>query len=417
MKYFIAMILTAALFTSCGEAKSEARKAPVVKTGIEVLQARNFDILKGKKVGLITNQTAINSKFENTIDLLFECKNVELTALYAPEHGVRGDYTAGEKVGNYKDEATGVQVYSLYGKYRKPNAEMLKNVDVLVFDIQDIGSRSYTYISTMGVCMEAAAEHNKPFIVLDRPNPLGGRRIEGNIAEEGFFSFVSQFAIPYVHGLTVGELAQLLNGEGLLNGGVSCDLTVVPMKGWSRDMSFEDTGLPWVLSSPHIPHAYSAAYYTATGVLGELGVINEGVGYTLPFQVLAAPWIDAFKMAKEMNALKLPGVTFRPIIFKPYYAKYQGQKMQGVQIHIQDFTTAPLLPIQFHFMEVHHRLYPEIDIFEMSPNRHSMFDKVNGSSKIRETFSKSYKFADIEPILNKDIEAFRKTSQKYYLYQ
>jgi uncharacterized protein YbbC (DUF1343 family) len=417
MKYFTAMILIAALFTSCGEAKSEARKAPVVKTGIEVLQARNFDILKGKKVGLITNQTAINSKFESTIDLLFECKNLELTALYAPEHGVRGDYTAGEKVGNYKDEATGVQVYSLYGKYRKPNAEMLKNVDVLVFDIQDIGSRSYTYISTMGVCMEAAAEHNKPFIVLDRPNPLGGRRIEGNIAEEGFFSFVSQFAIPYVHGLTVGELAQLLNGEGLLNGGVSCDLTVVPMKGWSRDMSFEDTGLPWVLSSPHIPHAYSAAYYTATGVLGELGVINEGVGYTLPFQVLAAPWIDAFKMAKEMNALKLPGVTFRPIIFKPYYAKYQGQKMQGVQIHIQDFTTAPLLPIQFHFMEVHHRLYPEIDIFEMSPNRHSMFDKVNGSSKIRETFSKSYKFADIEPILNKDIEAFRKTSQKYYLYQ
>ncbi|HDR04658.1 MAG TPA: DUF1343 domain-containing protein, partial [Candidatus Marinimicrobia bacterium] len=391
MKYFTVMILMSFFISACGPAKSESQPQTVVKTGIEVLQTRKFDILKGKKVGLITNQTAINSNFESAIDLLYQCKDLELVALYAPEHGVRGDYTAGEKVGNYKDEATGVQVYSLYGKYRKPNAEMLKNVELLVFDIQDIGSRSYTYISTMGVCMEAAAEHKIPFVVLDRPNPLGGKRIEGNIAEEGFFSFVSQFAIPYVHGLTVGELAQLLNGEALLNGGVSCELTVVPMEGWHRDMSFEDTGLPWVLSSPHIPHAYSAAYYTATGVLGELGVISEGVGYTLPFQVLAAPWIDAFTITKEMNALNLPGVTFRPIIFKPYYGKYQGQKMQGVQIHIQDYTKAPLLPIQFHFMEVHHRLYPDKDIFEMSLNRHSMFDKVNGSSKIREIFSKSYK--------------------------
>ncbi len=187
-----------------------------VKTGIEVLRDRNFDILKGKRVGLVTNPTGVDSKLKSTIDILFESKEVNLTALYGPEHGVRGNYSAGEHVDYYIDDATKLPVYSLYGKTRKPNSEMLKNIDVLVFDIQDIGSRSYTYISTMGLVMEAASENSKEIIILDRPNPLGGNRIEGNIVEDGYYSFVSQFAIPYVHGLTVGELATLLNEEGLL---------------------------------------------------------------------------------------------------------------------------------------------------------------------------------------------------------
>ena len=216
-----------------------------VKTGIEVLRERKFDLLKGKKVGLVTNATGVDSKLKSTIDILFDAPEVNLVALYGPEHGVRGNYSAGEYVDFYTDDFTQLPVYSLYGKTRKPNSEMLKDIDVLVFDIQDIGSRSYTYISTMGLVMEAAAENNKEVIILDRPNPLGGNRIEGNLVEDGYFSFVSQFAIPYVHGLTVGELAMLLNEEGLLSKSQKCKLQVVPMENWSRDLYFEQTGLPW----------------------------------------------------------------------------------------------------------------------------------------------------------------------------
>ncbi|MFN3695729.1 MAG: exo-beta-N-acetylmuramidase NamZ domain-containing protein, partial [Ignavibacterium sp.] len=190
--------------------KTKAR----VKTGIEVLRENNFDILKGKKVGLVTNPTGVDSKLKSTIDILFESPDVNLVALYGPEHGVRGNYSAGEYVDFYIDETTKLPVYSLYGKTRKPTADMLKDVDVIVFDIQDIGSRSYTYISTMGLVMEAAAENDKEVVILDRPNPLGGNRVEGNLVEDGYYSFVSQFSIPYIHGLTVGELATLLNEEG-----------------------------------------------------------------------------------------------------------------------------------------------------------------------------------------------------------
>ncbi|HSL90864.1 MAG TPA: exo-beta-N-acetylmuramidase NamZ domain-containing protein, partial [Ignavibacteriaceae bacterium] len=225
-----------------------------VKTGIEVLRDRNFDLLQGKKVGLVTNATGVDSKLKSTIDILFESPEVNLVALYGPEHGVRGNFEAGEYVDFYIDDFTQLPVYSLYGKTRKPTPEMLKDIDALVFDIQDIGSRSYTYISTMGLVMEAAAENNKEVIILDRPNPLGGNRIEGNIVEDGYFSFVSQFAIPYVHGLTVGELAILLNEEGLLSKSQKCKLQVVPMENWTRDMYFEQTGLPWILTSPHVPH-------------------------------------------------------------------------------------------------------------------------------------------------------------------
>jgi len=249
-----------------------------VKTGLEVLISRDFDILKGKKVGLITNQTGVDSKFRSTVDIFNETPEVTLVALYGPEHGVRGNYSAGEYVGFYKDEKTGVPVYSLYGKTRKPTAVMLRDVDVLVYDIQDIGCRSYTYISTMGYAMEAAAENNIEFVVLDRPNPLGGIKIEGPLVEEGYFSMVSAFPVPYVYGLTCGELANLINNENYLKADKKCNLKVVPMNGWKRKMKFRDTGLEWVPSSPHVPHASTAQYYVATGIMGELQVVSEGVG-------------------------------------------------------------------------------------------------------------------------------------------
>ena len=288
-----------------------------VKPGIEVLRDNGFAELKGKRVGLITNPTGIDNKFKSTVDILHQAPGVTLTALYAPEHGVRGDIHAGDKVDNMIDPATGVPVYSIFGKTRKPTPEMLRDIDVLVYDIQDNGCRSYTFISSMGNAMEACAENGKEFMVLDRPNPVGGNKIEGNLTEDDCISFVSQFKIPYLYGLTPGELAKYLNEEGMLANKAKVNLTVIPMEGWTRDMSFADTGMPWVLPSPHIPNPDACIYYPASGILGELYFISIGVGYTLPFKLFCATWIDAEKFAKRMNDLHLAGVYFRPIHIKP----------------------------------------------------------------------------------------------------
>jgi len=409
---FIVVALFSALILNFAFAKQ-----PIVKTGIEVLREQKFEILAGKRVGLITNPTGVDSRLKSTIDILKESGVVQLVALYGPEHGVRGDHAAGNKVESSVDERTNVPVYSLYGSNRKPTAEMLKNVDVLVYDIQDIGARSYTYISTMGLTMEAAAERGIEFVVLDRPNPLGGLKIEGNVLDTAFASFVGQFPIPYVYGMTCGELARMLNEEQKLAGGIQCKLTVVPMEGWNRSIRFEETGLPWVPTSPHIPEAESPQYYVSTGIMGELGVLSEGVGYTLPFHMCAAPWIDAEEFAEKLNALAIDGVLFRPVTFKPFYGKYQDQVLKGVEIHITDYDMVDLLSLQFILMEVHHQLYPDKNPFAMAEPRLKMFDKVCGTDEIRRIFTKRMRYDDIKPILSQDIESFRERSSKYYLYK
>jgi uncharacterized protein YbbC (DUF1343 family) len=295
---------------------------------------------------------------------------------------------------------------------------MLKDIDVLVYDIQDIGCRSYTYISTMGVAMEAAAENNIEFVVLDRPNPLGGIKVEGNVVEDGFISFVSQFKIPYVYGLTCGELALMLNNESMLAGGLKCRLTVISMKNWKREMSFEETGLQWVPTSPHIPHKDSPKYYVASGVLGELGVASEGVGYTIPFQILGMEDVDSDLLSGKMNELGLNGIIFRPITYRPFYGRDAKKEMHGVQIHITDYQKINLMSIQFLFMQVLAELYPEKNPFKLAAEaRLAMFDKVAGTSKVREMFSKNMKFEDVNNFLNKDAEEFKKLSAKYYLYK
>lgn len=387
-----------------------------VKTGIEVLKENKFKQLQGKRVGLITNPTGVDNNLKSTIDILHEAPGVELVALYGPEHGVRGDVHAGDKISDFNDPNTGAPVYSLYGATRKPTPEMLEGVDILVYDIQDIGCRSYTYISTMYLAMQAAAENNIEFMVLDRPNPLGGLKVEGNLVEDGFFSFVSQLKIPYVYGLTCGELAEMINGEGMLT--EPCNLTVVNMKKWRRKMNFEDTGLPWVPTSPHIPFAHSAYFYPVSGILGELGYMSIGVGYTLPFEMFAAEWINAEEFAQALNAKRLPGINFRPIHIKPYYSVGQGKDYQGVQIYLTDFSKARLSDIQFHVMEVAAQLYPDQKVFDHAPeNRFDMFDKVSGSDFIRKEFSKNHRFEDISAYWTKDEESFKKLSKKYYLYK
>lgn len=397
---------------------STTAKAPKVLTGIDMLERQNFKPLQGKRIGLITNPTGVNRYLKSTIDILHDAPNVQLVALYGPEHGVRGDIYAGAKVQDQKDEKTGLPIFSLYGKTRKATKEMLRGIDALVYDIQDIGSRSFTFISTMGLAMEAAAENGIELIVLDRPNPLGGLHVEGNMVEDDCMSFVSQFRIPYIYGLTCGELAKMLNGERMLANGVQCKLTVIKMKGWKRKMTFADTGLPWIASSPHIPQALTAWYYPTTGIVGELGYLSIGVGYTLPFQLFAASWIDAEELANAMNAQQMPGVTFRPIHLRPFYSTGKGEQLQGIQIHITNYKTVQLTPIQFVLMQEIARLYPEHSVMEhANQQRFSMFDKVCGSKQIRQRFMLRNQWSDIESYWNKDVKPFKILSKKYYLYR
>lgn len=410
MKRFLTWLIAAAAILA-------VTAHPKVKPGIEVLRENNFDILKGKRVGLITNPTGVDNDLRSTIDILHESPEVNLVALFAPEHGVRGDIPAGQKVTASTDKATGVKVYSLYGATRKPTPEMLKDIDVLVYDIQDNGCRSYTFISTMGLAMEQCARLGKEFVVLDRPDPLGGNKTEGPVTEPDCISFVSQYPIPYIYGLTPGELARLLYEEKMLSTDKPLKLTVVPMKGWNRDMLFSDTGMPWVLPSPHIPSAETAVYYPATGIAGELDYLNIGVGYTMPFRTFAASWINGRDLADNLNALQLPGVMFRPISYKPYYGFGKGTHLNGVEVYVTDFDKAELTLIQFYVMQELARMYPAHKASAgAAPARFGMFDKVCGSKAVRTGFFKRHRVEDIDRLWHKDLPAFEKTKKEYHLY-
>jgi uncharacterized protein YbbC (DUF1343 family) len=386
-----------------------------IKLGVDVLKEHNFDILKGKRVGLITNPTGVDRNLKSTIDILNEANEVKLVALFAPEHGVRGDVYAGDKVETYTDLKTGIPVYSLYGKSVRPTKEMLEKIDVIVYDIQDIGTRSYTFISTLGAIMEEAAKYGKEVVVLDRPNPLGGERVEGCITEDGFISFVSAFKIPYVYGLTVGELATMLNEEGMIKG--KCKLTVVAMKGWKRDMRYQETGLQWIAPSPHIPNAATADFYPATGILGELGIVSIGVGYTMPFQLVASDSISANQLSDSLNALNMEGAFFRPIYIKPFYATGKGLSYQGVQIHLTNPEKIRLSEIQFYIMQEIFKQNPKLDFFKRcDKSRIAMWNKVCGTDYIYKEFSKSYRFDTIKDYWRKDEKAFKSRSKQYLLY-
>ena len=410
-----------AVFTCLSCAVTSAYR-PVVKPGIEVLREGDFKELQGKRVGLVTNPSGVDRYLNSTVDILFNAPGVELVALYGPEHGVRGDVYAGDKVSDTKDEATGLPVYSLYGSTRKPTPQMLEGIDVMVYDIQDVGARSYTFISTLGLVMEACAAKGIEVMVLDRPNPLGGNKIEGCYVEQPFNSFVSQYKIPYVYGLTVGELAHMINEEGLNRGQlgnqepVRCKLTVIPMHGWERDMLYEDTGLPWVLPSPNIPHKDTPLYYSASGICGELyGFMDIGVGYTLPFQVFGALWLDPEKLKARLESYDLPGVSFRTIWYKPIAGSRKGQLVKGLQFFFTDYEEARITETQFYVMQAVAELYPDKKAFEIISG-YGLFDKVCGTDFIRKQFSKTYKVDDIKEYWRKDEESFRQLSKKYYIY-
>lgn len=393
-----------------------------VRPGIEVLRDSGFEGLQGRRVGLVTNPSGVDCDLRSTIDILAEAPGVNLVALYAPEHGVRGDIYAGGKVESGRDDHTGLPVHSLYGSTRQPTKEMLKGVDIMVYDIQDVGTRSYTFISTLGLVMRTCAEMGIPVMVLDRPNPLGGLKIEGPLVRDGFHSFVSQYKIPYVYGLTVGELAVLINEEGLNRGQngrsepLKCKLTVIPMEGWTRDMLFEDTGLPWVLPSPNIPYPENAIGYPSAGLCGELyDYLNIGIGYTLPFGTFAEEWVDADKLKAKLDSYNLPGVAWRTVHYKPISGRLNGKLIHGVQYYYTDYEAADITLTQFYVMQAVYELYGK-NPFTGAGDRLAMFNKVCGSDYVSVNFGRTMKVSSIAAYWTADVDAFRKLARKYQMY-
>ncbi|MES2462658.1 MAG: DUF1343 domain-containing protein, partial [Armatimonadota bacterium] len=360
---------------------------PTVRTGAEVLVRSGFKALQGLNVGLVTNPTGVLPDLTSTIEVLHRAPGVKLRALFGPEHGVRGDVPAGEKVSSSRDGLTGLPVFSLYGKTKVPTAAMLRGLDVLVLDLQDIGARSYTYVSTLGCVMDGASLHKIPVIVLDRPNPLGLNRVEGGPSRPGFTSFISRYPISYIHGMTLGELGRMINRQGWLTGGRTCDLTVIACENLTRNMVGWDAfgALPWVPTSPHVPKPESALYYAATGIAGELSTVSIGIGYPLPFELAGAPDVGAAAMAREMARRNLPGVDYRAMSWEPYYAAYKGKLCGGVQIYLKDPSAVPLSRLNFEILDALRTLRPGRSFFVgKEPIR--MFDLSCGSDRVRKAF-------------------------------
>jgi uncharacterized protein YbbC (DUF1343 family) len=375
-----------------------AAPAHAVRLGIDVLAESGYGILKGKRVGLITNQTGIDSSGTKTRVLLK--RNTNLVALFTPEHGLDGTELAGKYVASRRDPVTGVMAFSLYGPTRKPTPAMLKGVDVLVFDMQDIGCRSYTYVSTMGRCMEAAGEAGIPFVVLDRPNPLGGNRIEGPSVDSRWISFVGQFPVPYVHGLTAGELAKMANARGWT--GARCNLTVVPMRGWSRSQTWDRTGLRWIRTSPNIPRGSSPLYYVATGIIGSLSGVDIGVGGPIPFEYIRSGAVNGATLNQHMNALPLPGVNF---------SEHQG----GSRMRIDPDAPANLTAINVYLIEKINRHGGRL-FARTPPGKMDIFTKVYGSTALRARMQGGTSASAIVASWRSNEQSFRQQRAPYLLY-
>ncbi|MFC1731810.1 exo-beta-N-acetylmuramidase NamZ domain-containing protein [candidate division KSB1 bacterium] len=418
------LLFTTILFSGCSRIRGMYRQQdadtapdaaallkPEFKLGIDILIEKQLYLVTGKRIGLITNPSGVNRNLEPTADILQNHPDIRLTALFSPEHGIRGDMEAGSTVSSTVDSKTGLPVYSLYGETRKPTPEMLSDIDLLLFDIQDVGVRPYTYISTMAYAMEAAKEAGITFCVLDRPNPLGGTTVDGPVLDQAFKSFIGLYPIPYVHGMTAGELAWLFNMEF----GIGAELIVVPVEGWTRDMTWEDTGLDWVPTSPHIPESSTVPYYASTGLMGELGSLHEGVGYTLPFKLAGAPWIDPYKLASELNSRGLPGISFRPKYWRGFYGIFQGEQVGGVQLHITDSSLYLPFATGLHILEAVCSLYPDKEIFR--EDRLASFNRAAGTDEIAKKLMAGVPADLIIEAYQDELEKFKELRRLYLLYK
>jgi len=413
-------------------AVSTSAAVPATKLGVDVFFEKHVGLIKGRRVGLITNPSGVNRRLESTADLFAGSTDFKLVALYGPEHGVRGDAQAGEYVPYYFDKKYGIPVFSLYGQSMKPDPGMLRNIDeymrsfdtraegkvpdgsmvkdldVMVYDIQDVGSRVYTYLSTMAYALQACAENGIEFILLDRPNPVNGVDIEGTILEyPGASSPVGLYPIPARHGMTLGEMALLFNDKFLP---VKAKLTVIPMEGWKRRLWYDETGLPWVYPSPNMPTLDTATVYPGLVYLEGTNV-SEGRGTTRPFELFGAPWIDVAAVTRTLNALGLPGVVFREAWFTPTFSKFRGTLCGGAQVHVTDRAAFRSVATLLHIVKVLRDAYPTEFKFHAD-----YFDKVMGGTGVREALEKGTGVAEIQAGMEAGLEEFRTLRRAYLLY-
>jgi uncharacterized protein YbbC (DUF1343 family) len=406
MQKGVKMMMVLTMFAVCFGCAGLRRTVlpPKVRAGLDVLEGEDFARLKGKRVGLITNHSGMDHRGQHIFDLMLKSKNVKIVALFAPEHGFKG--SADQLLKDQKEEKTGMTIYSLYGKTNRPTKEMLKDVDVLVFDIQDIGARFYTYISTMAMCMEEAAKNKIKFIVLDHPNPIGGIEVDGPIQDEGLYGkFTSYFPMPVKHGMTIGELAWMFNEHF----GIWCDLEVVKMEGWKRTMYFDETGQPWVNPSPNIRNVTQEILYPGFA-LTEGTNVSVGRGTDTPFEIYGAPYINAEQLTEEMRSRNLPGLAFEPVSFTPTSSIFQKQQCNGFRVRITDRNAVQIVPAGLHLIDALYKLYPETyklnDVYGLVGSQ-AVMDMLKARKPVAEIVQ-SY-----QPALRKFIEM----REKYLLYR
>lgn len=402
-----------------------------VKTGLDNISSYKH-LFRGKRVGIITNHTAYNKDGKYIVDIFKSMPNVTVTALFSPEHGLYGVEGAGKEIESWTDRVYGLPVHSLYGKIRKPTREVLEDIDILVFDIQDIGARFYTYIYTMSLAMEAAAESGTQFIVLDRPNPINGTQVEGAILEPQFASFVGLYPIPVRHGMTVGELARMFNGEGWLApldrhkatekspgterdltgraGDVKADLVVIPMKGWRRRMWYDEAQLPFIKPSPNIPDLETATIYPGLCLL-EGTNLSEGRGTLRPFKQFGAPWVSSGKLAARLNNLNLPGIQFEPTSFIPTDSKYENQTCRGVKVIIANRCLLRPFWSGVRIVNELYEMYP--DAFQW---RETHFDRLCGTSAVRKAITAQSSLEKLRGSWQPKLRAFLQIRKKYLMY-
>jgi len=387
-----------------------------VKIGLENLLENKIHLLKGKRIGLVVNQASVDRNLNFCVDLLYSHPQIKLAALFSPQHGLWSEKQANMiESQDFFDRKTGLPVFSLYGKRREPTKEMLENIDIMVLDLQDIGVRVYTYISTLALVMKACKKFGKKIIVLDRPNPINGVNVEGNLVEPDFISFVGIYPLPIRHGMTIGELALMFNSEFK----IGCNLQIVPMQGWKREMWFDDTGYKWINPSPNIPTLDSAIVYAATVYLEGTNV-SEGRGTTKPFEFCGAPFIDSEKLAHELNEQSLRGVYFRPIAFQPTFDKWKDKVCFGVQIHVLDRNIFKPVRTGLALLKTLYRLFKENFEWRNPPYEYEYkklpIDLLWGTDKIRKLIEEGRNVNEIEKTWEKKLEYFKYKRSKYLLY-
>lgn len=388
-----------------------------VEVGLEVFLDDQLDLVRGRRVGLLAHPASVDSRLTHAIDRLMATPDVELTALFGPQHGARGETQANMiEWRGYRDPRTGLRVHSLYGKTRKPTEEMLRNIDLLLIDLQDVGARYYTFIYTMALAMEACGQQGKEVVVLDRPNPVNGMDVEGPVLDPAFASFVGLYPMPVRHGMTIAELALLFNAEF----GLSCKLSVVKMRRWRRRMYFDETGLTWVPPSPNMPRLDTALVYPGMCLL-EGTNISEGRGTTIPFELNGAPWIEPDELAEDLTRLDLPGVRFRPAWFQPTFDKWAGHRIAGVQLHLTDRNVFRPFRTGLELIRAYRDRGGRHFTWKQPPYEYEFrllpFDILCGSDTIRRALENGLDLDFIEQSWSEDLESFSLMRERHLLYQ